>query len=42
MHLFGLEHAKENDWNNIMNPYATRCSAEISDEDVAWLKNIYG
>ncbi len=42
MHVFGLGHSEEDDWNNVMNPYATRCEAEISDSDLEYLSGIYG
>ncbi|PIN93785.1 hypothetical protein COU54_01560 [Candidatus Pacearchaeota archaeon CG10_big_fil_rev_8_21_14_0_10_31_24] len=43
LHLFGLGHveAKESTWKDIMNPYATRCEADISEKDLTYLLNIY-
>jgi len=41
MHLFGLEHAPANDSKNIMNPYVTRCDAELSQQDIKKIREIY-
>jgi len=43
LHLFGLKHveAKDSTWDDIMNPYATRCTADISEKDMNYLLEIY-
>jgi len=44
LHLFGLPDTSEESkyWKDVMYPYALGCDADISDEDVEYLNNIYG
>ncbi|MBR9705895.1 hypothetical protein GOV14_02560 [Candidatus Pacearchaeota archaeon] len=41
LHALGLDHSENDDWDNILNPYTTRCDAEISGEDIKYLLEIY-
>jgi hypothetical protein len=41
MHVFGVNHSSLSDWNDLMNPYTTRCEADISLDTVDYLDSVY-